>query len=87
VLIENAHDASANLALLGDKNLLFNAERTAFIITSLGLELGVDGRSVDLRRSTSRWYGRSSRSATAWRSSRCFIKLRPTTFRCTSTSD
>jgi phosphatidylglycerol lysyltransferase len=32
VLIENAHDASANLALLGDKNLLFNAERTAFIM-------------------------------------------------------
>ncbi len=32
VIIENAHDASANLALLGDKNLLFNAERTAFIM-------------------------------------------------------
>ena len=31
-IIENAHDASANLALLGDKNLLFNAERTAFIM-------------------------------------------------------
>jgi phosphatidylglycerol lysyltransferase len=31
-LIESAHDASANLALLGDKNLLFNAERTAFIM-------------------------------------------------------
>ena len=32
VLIENAHDTTANLALLGDKNLLFNAERTAFIM-------------------------------------------------------
>jgi phosphatidylglycerol lysyltransferase len=32
VIIENAHDASANLALLGDKNLLFNPERTAFIM-------------------------------------------------------
>lgn len=32
VIIEDAHDASANLALLGDKNLLFNAERTAFIM-------------------------------------------------------
>jgi phosphatidylglycerol lysyltransferase len=31
-LIENAHDVSANLALLGDKNLLFNPERTAFIM-------------------------------------------------------
>ena len=31
-IIENAHDASANLALLGDKNLLFNPERTAFIM-------------------------------------------------------
>ncbi len=31
-LIENAHNATANLALLGDKNLLFNAERTAFIM-------------------------------------------------------
>ncbi len=31
-LVENAHDASANLALLGDKNLLFNADRTAFIM-------------------------------------------------------
>jgi phosphatidylglycerol lysyltransferase len=31
-LIENAHDTSANLALLGDKNLLFNADRTAFIM-------------------------------------------------------
>ncbi|HEX4152565.1 MAG TPA: bifunctional lysylphosphatidylglycerol flippase/synthetase MprF [Steroidobacteraceae bacterium] len=31
-LIENAHDASANLAVLGDKNLLFNPERTAFIM-------------------------------------------------------
>jgi len=32
VLIENAHDTSANLALLGDKNLLFNPDRTAFIM-------------------------------------------------------
>jgi len=31
-LIENAHDTTANLALLGDKNLLFNAQRTAFIM-------------------------------------------------------
>jgi phosphatidylglycerol lysyltransferase len=31
-LIENVHDASANLALLGDKNLLFNVDRTAFIM-------------------------------------------------------
>jgi phosphatidylglycerol lysyltransferase len=31
-LIQNAHDAVANLALLGDKNLLFNADRTAFIM-------------------------------------------------------
>ncbi len=31
-LIENAHDGVANLALLGDKNLLFNADRTAFIM-------------------------------------------------------
>jgi phosphatidylglycerol lysyltransferase len=31
-IIENAHDAAANLALLGDKNLLFNPERTAFIM-------------------------------------------------------
>ena len=31
-LIENAHDATANLAVLGDKNLLFNADRTAFIM-------------------------------------------------------
>jgi len=31
-LIEGAHDAAANLALLGDKNLLFNSERTAFIM-------------------------------------------------------
>ncbi|HTV94813.1 MAG TPA: bifunctional lysylphosphatidylglycerol flippase/synthetase MprF [Steroidobacteraceae bacterium] len=32
VLIQNAHDATANLALLGDKSLLFNADRTAFIM-------------------------------------------------------
>jgi phosphatidylglycerol lysyltransferase len=31
-LIADAHDTVANLALLGDKNLLFNAERTAFIM-------------------------------------------------------
>src|SRR5208282_804213 len=31
-VIENAHDPAANLALLGDKNLLFNADRTAFIM-------------------------------------------------------
>jgi phosphatidylglycerol lysyltransferase len=31
-LIENAHDGVANLALLGDKNLVFNADRTAFIM-------------------------------------------------------
>jgi phosphatidylglycerol lysyltransferase len=31
-LIENAHDGVANLALLGDKNLLFNPDRTAFIM-------------------------------------------------------
>ena len=31
-LIENTHDGVANLALLGDKNLLFNADRTAFIM-------------------------------------------------------
>jgi len=32
VLIRTAHDAAANLALLGDKNLLFNEDRTAFIM-------------------------------------------------------
>ena len=31
-LIVGAEDSTANLALLGDKNLLFNAERTAFIM-------------------------------------------------------
>lgn len=31
-LIADVDDTSANLALLGDKNLLFNAERTAFIM-------------------------------------------------------
>src|ERR1035441_3711194 len=31
-LVEKADDTIANLALLGDKNLLFNAERTAFIM-------------------------------------------------------
>ncbi len=31
-LIAQADDTTANLALLGDKNLLFNAERTAFIM-------------------------------------------------------
>jgi phosphatidylglycerol lysyltransferase len=32
VLIANAHDSTANLALLGDKHLLFNEDRTAFIM-------------------------------------------------------
>jgi phosphatidylglycerol lysyltransferase len=32
VLIANGHDTNANLALLGDKHLMFNAERTAFIM-------------------------------------------------------
>jgi phosphatidylglycerol lysyltransferase len=32
VLIVNAHDSNANLALLGDKNLMFNEDRTAFIM-------------------------------------------------------
>ncbi|MEP6548324.1 MAG: bifunctional lysylphosphatidylglycerol flippase/synthetase MprF [Gammaproteobacteria bacterium] len=31
-LVAEADDTTANLALLGDKNLLFNAERTAFIM-------------------------------------------------------
>ncbi len=31
-IIEDAHDAAASLALLGDKNLLFNQDRTAFIM-------------------------------------------------------
>jgi phosphatidylglycerol lysyltransferase len=31
-LIENVDDTTANLALLGDKNLLFNSDRTAFIM-------------------------------------------------------
>ena len=31
-VIESAHDPAVNLALLGDKNLLFNADRTAFIM-------------------------------------------------------
>src|SRR5260370_31228263 len=31
-LIADVEDPTANLALLGDKNLLFNAERTAFIM-------------------------------------------------------
>jgi phosphatidylglycerol lysyltransferase len=31
-LVAQADDTTANLALLGDKNLLFNAERTAFIM-------------------------------------------------------
>jgi len=32
VLIANSHDSNANLALLGDKHLLFNDDRTAFIM-------------------------------------------------------
>ena len=32
VLIANGHDTNANLALLGDKHLMFNADRTAFIM-------------------------------------------------------
>jgi phosphatidylglycerol lysyltransferase len=32
VLIANGHDSNANLALLGDKNLMFNEDRTAFIM-------------------------------------------------------
>ena len=32
VLIANAHDSNSNLALLGDKRLMFNDERTAFIM-------------------------------------------------------
>ena len=32
ILIANAHDSNANLALLGDKRLMFNDERTAFIM-------------------------------------------------------
>lgn len=32
VLIANGHDTNANLALLGDKHLMFNEERTAFIM-------------------------------------------------------
>ncbi len=31
-VIDSAHDPAVNLALLGDKNLLFNADRTAFIM-------------------------------------------------------
>jgi phosphatidylglycerol lysyltransferase len=31
-LIANGHDTNANLALLGDKHLMFNADRTAFIM-------------------------------------------------------
>jgi phosphatidylglycerol lysyltransferase len=32
LLIANGHDTNANLALLGDKHLMFNEERTAFIM-------------------------------------------------------
>jgi phosphatidylglycerol lysyltransferase len=32
VLISNGHDSNANLALLGDKHLMFNDDRTAFIM-------------------------------------------------------
>jgi phosphatidylglycerol lysyltransferase len=32
VLISNSHDTNANLALLGDKHLMFNEDRTAFIM-------------------------------------------------------
>jgi phosphatidylglycerol lysyltransferase len=32
VLIANSHNSSANLALLGDKHLMFNEDRTAFIM-------------------------------------------------------
>ncbi|HWJ33862.1 MAG TPA: bifunctional lysylphosphatidylglycerol flippase/synthetase MprF [Steroidobacteraceae bacterium] len=32
VLIANGHDTNANLALLGDKHLMFNDDRTAFIM-------------------------------------------------------
>jgi phosphatidylglycerol lysyltransferase len=32
VLIANAHNSTANLALLGDKHLMFNDDRTAFIM-------------------------------------------------------
>ena len=37
-------------------------------------------------RSSSRWCGTSSRTATTWRSSRCSIRSPPTTCRCTSIS-
>jgi phosphatidylglycerol lysyltransferase len=32
ILIANGHDSNANLALLGDKHLMFNQDRTAFIM-------------------------------------------------------
>jgi phosphatidylglycerol lysyltransferase len=32
ILIANGHDSNANLALLGDKHLMFNDDRTAFIM-------------------------------------------------------
>jgi phosphatidylglycerol lysyltransferase len=32
ILIANGHDSNANLALLGDKHLMFNEDRTAFIM-------------------------------------------------------
>ena len=79
--------ATANLALLGDKNLMFNADRTAFIMyqasgsswVCMGDPVGPPGLCESLV-----WI--FSSTATAWRSRRCSIRSRPTTCRCTSTS-
>ena len=79
VLIANGHDTNANLALLGDKHLMFNEERTAFIMyQAVGQQLGVHGRSGGTCGGcASRWPGTFSKCCDGMAVSPVFYQVAP----------
>ncbi len=59
-LVAEVDDTTANLALLGDKNLMFNAERTAFIMYQVsGHSWVAMGDPVGQRWCAKNWHGSS----------------------------
>jgi len=86
-VIADGRTASANLALLGDKRLMFNSDRTAFIMyQESGSSWVAMGDPVGRADQCELLAWDFWNIATAWRCRRCSTRWRPTTCPCTSTS-
>ena len=88
-IIENAHDAIGESRLARrQESAVQRGSDGVHHVSGVRQQLGFHGRPGRVRRPrTSRWCGRSSRTATGWRYRRCSTRSRPKTCRCTSTWD